>query len=482
MNFNTKYKAIVIGSGPGGAVCATLLAERGLNVLMIESGGNFQMNEIPLFSSTEMNKKYKNGGITPAFGNPPITYVEGSCVGGGSEVNSGLYHRLPETVLDKWINQHGLSIDHSFLEKTYNTIEKDINISYMPGTPPKASMKLKIGADKLGWDAREIPRWYKYEGQSEADGGTKQSMTETFIPRFLKAGGTLKTRTSVQRFQKTSAGFEVFCETENGENAGQKTAANFQCEYLFLAAGATGTPTLLLKSGISRRVGQTLSLHPTFKFSARFEEEINTSNMGVPVHQVKQFSPEISFGCSISSKAYIGLALNDSQNLQRADEWQKIANYYIMICPEGLGKVNLLPFFRSPLVRFSMTKRDQNNLRRGYRLLTRLLFEAGAVELFPSVSKPLTLKNYKKVDELDKLSMKMLNLMTIHLFCSVPMGGSKSAAPVNNDGEMWDVKNLFVVDGSALCTSPSVNPQGSLMAFSMMNTLKFLKKNIKNEL
>lgn len=474
-----NFKAIIIGSGPGGAVCATLLAERGLDVLLIEAGGNFSMNEVPLFSSSEMNFKYKNGGITPAFGAPPITYVEGACVGGGSEVNSGLYHRLPAEVLEKWEKQHGLAVDKGFLEKTYEQIERDIHISFMPKPLPTASMKLQTGADKLGWAAKEIPRWYKYDRPEDPNSGTKQSMSETFIPRFLKAGGTLLTRTEVLKFEKNGSGWDVHCTTDL--QVGEPSHPNrpggrwYTCENLFLAAGSTATPTLLLRSGFQKGIGKTLSLHPTFKFAARFPEQITDENTGVPVHQVKQFSPELSFGCSISSKPYIGLALNDTQNLRRIEEWRHIANYYTMICPEGLGRVRTLPFFRSPLVSFSLTKKDQVNLRRGYRLLARLLFEAGATELFPSVGKPISIKNYSDLDEIDRLAVKNLNLMTIHLFCSVPMGGSKTDAPLDSDGRVREARNLFVVDGSALCTSPSVNPQGSIMAFSMMNTLKFLK-------
>ena len=35
-------------------------------------------------------------GASAAIGNPFIAYAEGRCVGGGTEINSELYHRLPE--------------------------------------------------------------------------------------------------------------------------------------------------------------------------------------------------------------------------------------------------------------------------------------------------------------------------------------------------------------------------------------------------
>ena len=42
-----------------------------------------------------MEQKYKYGGLNPTINNPKVAYVEGSCVG-GSEVNSGFYHRTPK--------------------------------------------------------------------------------------------------------------------------------------------------------------------------------------------------------------------------------------------------------------------------------------------------------------------------------------------------------------------------------------------------
>ena len=54
------------------------------------------------FSAEEMTRKYRNGGPLIALGRPPVAYAEGRCVGGTSEINSGLYHRPPPEVLAEW--------------------------------------------------------------------------------------------------------------------------------------------------------------------------------------------------------------------------------------------------------------------------------------------------------------------------------------------------------------------------------------------
>ena len=65
--------------------------------------------------------------------------------------------------------------------------------------------------------------------------------------------------------------------------------------------------------------------------------------MGVPIHQVKHFE-NISFGCSVSNKAYIGIGLLDTFNYDKIKYWKKMASYYSMTS-EGVGKIYCLYHF-----------------------------------------------------------------------------------------------------------------------------------------
>ena len=93
---------LIIGSGPGGALTAWELKKNKKNVLLIESGSYHNLDSCKPFSTLEMEQKYKYGGLNPTFNNPKISYVEGNCAGGGSEINSGFYHRTPRDVIDNW--------------------------------------------------------------------------------------------------------------------------------------------------------------------------------------------------------------------------------------------------------------------------------------------------------------------------------------------------------------------------------------------
>ena len=475
-----RAEIVVIGSGPGGAITACLLAEAGRDVLLVEEGEHLPLSSCTPFTTDEMLQKYRNGGQTVALGKNKIAYVEGRCVGGGSEINSGLYHRTPPEILERWRKEFQVeALAEKDLSSHFEQCERDVSVSKLPHAAPPASLKLHDGATKLGWKSLEIPRWYRYDdsvpqsaiGNQQSAMGRRQSMTETFIPRFLKAGGRLLSSTRANHIRQNGGGWLI--------EAAHKTsgAIGIVADSLFLCAGAVHTPALLRRSGITRNIGNSLQVHPTAKIVARFPDDVNSSDMGVPVHQVKEFSPRLSFGCSISSPAYVALGLLDHPEVARETSrtWQRTATYYTMITSEGQGTIRALPTFRDPLVRYTLTEVDRRNLSDGLRKLAQALFASGATELFPSLTRGPVLRGDNCLSKIpDVLPDGLANLMTIHLFSSCPMGEDKSRCATDSFGRVHGFKNLFVNDASLLCTAPGVNPQGSIMAIARRNVLKFL--------
>ena len=466
---NFRAEIVVIGSGPGGAITACLLAEAGRDVLLLEEGAHLPLTSCEPFSKNEMLQKYRNGGQTVALGKNKIAYVEGRCVGGGSEINSGLYHRTPPEILERWQKEfHVEALSEKDLSPHFEASERDVSVSLLPGVAPLASLKLHDGATKLGWKSFEAPRWFRY---ATGGVGQRQSMTETFIPRFLKAGGQLLPETRALQFRQAGNGWLIDAQHQS---TGQIEIA---AETLFLCAGAIHTPARLRRSGVTRNIGDSLLVHPTTKIVARFPEEVNSADMGVPVHQVKEYSPRLSFGCSISSPAYLALGLIDHPEVARetAHAWQRTAIYYAMITSEGHGTVRTLPGFRDPLVRYGLTTADRRNLADGLHKLAQILFASGATELFPSLTHGAVLRDGNSLGKLPEvLPDGLANLMTIHLFSSCPMGEDRSRCATDSFGRVHGFKNLFVNDASLLCTAPGVNPQGSIMAIARRNALKFL--------
>jgi choline dehydrogenase-like flavoprotein len=288
---------------------------------------------------------------------------------------------------------------------------------------------------------------------------------------LLKSGGQLLPRTRVERIRQDGHKWTI-----NARHA-STGAIRISTERIFVCAGAVQTPALLRRSGITQNIGNSLRLHPTVKVVARFAESVNSAKMGVPVHQVKEFAPRFSFGCSISTPPYLTLALLDHPEQARevSRAWPQMATYYAMITGQGFGSVRMLPGIRDPLVRYRLMEPDRRDLGEALRKLCDALFEGGATHIYPAVTGSGALRERDELGSLpNTLSNGMGNLMTIHLFSSCPMGEDRNKCATDSFGKVHGFKNLFVNDASLLCTAPGVNPQGSIMALARRNTLHFL--------
>ncbi len=468
-------RVLVIGSGPGGAITAALLAEAGLEVALLENGPNLPLESCPPFSLTEMTQKYRNGGLTPAMGRTKIAYVEGCCVGGGSEINSGLYHPTPPEILEHWRARYQLAdASEREMQQHFSACEHDLSVSLMPFPGPAAGEKMQKGAKALGWKALEVPRWFKYSPSSAEPNqfrAERQSMTKTFIPRFLSAGGKLFPQTRALKVFQESGRWTVRALSADGQEK------MFVGEFLFLCCGAIQTPALLRRSGITKNIGNTLQLHPTVKVAARFRDVVNPPESGVPPHQVKQFAPSLSFGCSISSLPYLALSLMDTP--VRAEELpglcSRMAVYYSMITTPTMGSVRPLPGFGDPLVRYNLRREDLRQLADGLRKLCELLLAAGAEVIYPSLARGSVIQSADDLQQIPAvLESATANLITIHLFGSCPMGENQDVCAADSFGRVHGLSDLYINDASLLCSAPGVNPQGSVMAFARRNTLHFL--------
>ncbi len=469
----TRAEVAVIGSGPGGSMTACLLAEHGRDVVLIEEGPDLALDSCAPFSRDEMIQKYRNGGLTVAMGRTKVAYVEGRCVGGGSEINSGLHHRTPPEILEQWRTTFQIeALSEIELKPHFEAIERELSVSYLPGPAQPASLRLHEGANSLGWSSIEVPRWYSYAptpGNSAA--GVKQSMTQTLVPRARRAGANVLAQTRVRRLRRRGASWHIEI-----EDAALTRRRVLIADKVFLACGTIQTPALLQRSGLAPLGGRSLHMHPTVKVVAQFADDVNAPGMGVPVHQVKEFAPRFSFGCSISAPPHLALAMLDhpEQAAFAREHWRRFAIYYAMIGGGG-GSVRSLPYFRDPLVRYRLAESDRIDLAEALRQLCRCLFAAGAQVLYPSITGSRPFRCLTDIDELPaELPAKRTNLMTIHLFSSCPLGENRSRCVADSFGRVHGTSNLWIADGSLLPGPPGVNPQGSILAITRRNALHFL--------
>ena len=467
---------LVIGSGAGGATTAALVAEAGYDVLVVEEGKWIEQGAVAPFSLDQMDQQYRSGGVTVALGLPSIAYTEGRCAGGGTEVNSGLYRRPPTEVIERWRDRWNIEdLDPDDLLELAAEVEAAIHVVPLPGPATQASDMLRKGADALGWKHDESPRWMKYPDGNPRH-GQRQSMTRTYLPRAASAGARIITECRVDKLNLTHGR----ATSADVTLANGKTGA-IRFQQVFVCGGAIQTPAILQRSGLHRNIGKTLAVHPTVKLSARFADELNVSD-DVPVHQVKEFAPDLSFGGSASHAGLVALSLLDqwSDFKGAIEQWRHMAVYYAAITSQGRGRVVSVPGFKDPVVTYRLTSRDRELLRSGLSRLALLLLEAGATEVYPSFrTAPIIRGRGDLAATQSRFSANKASVMTVHLCSTVPLGENLDLCAANSHGLIHETKNVFVNDASLLPDAPGVNPQASVMAVALRNARHFIR-NKKN--
>ena len=440
------YDVAIVGGGPGGGLVFHECRRRGLNVVLFEKGGRIPLDESRAYSSSEMLEKYKSCGQTIMLGSPLIQYVEGSVLGGGSEINSGIYHRIPPKILEEWKEDFGLEFDRDVLDSACSDNEKLLHVA-RDSCVSTTSERLRSRAEARGFDVVQAPRWFK--------DGTRQSMSQTV---FRTASESIRTRTEVRRIKETSGSVDV-----HHVRTGSGIKGVTRAKYVWICGGSIDTPMLLKRSGFrNANISRNLMCHPTVKLLVQFRDEGHERGPPVGVHQVK-LDDDASFGCSIGTPSYLMLHMLDKSRQTKekvASGLNRCAVYYCMIRPRSTGRVRSL--LGAPLVAYWLSEDDK------LRLLDGLL---GLGDLFDTDDVELLVPSVSGIDDLESLRnqpastvINKLNVMTIHLFGSCRMSSSEMTGVVDEDCRVFGSQRVYIGDSSIIPSAPGVNPQGPLMA------------------
>jgi choline dehydrogenase-like flavoprotein len=467
-----QTEVLVIGSGAGGSTTAARLTAAGRTVTVVEEGPWIDPDAVEPFSLEEMVLKYRHRGSSATLGSPPVAYAEGRCVGGSTEINSGLWHRLPAYLSEEWRRTYRIEeFGEDVLDHYAEQVEEAQGVSRLPSAPPPSSATLERGAAKLGWRAVEFPRVFRYDEQGR---GVKQTMARTLIPAAVGGGATVLPDCRVSKLCQQGDRVTGAC-CERTRPDGTVESLLIEAEHVFVCGGAIQTPALLQRSGIRGQAGRGLKLHPTVKIAARFPSPLD--HAGVPMHRVTEFAPSLTIGGSVSRKGHIALALSDSAAdfSEALADWERVYVYYAAIRGDASGRVVAVPGLKAPVVSYRLTEGDMSRLARGLIHLGEVLLAAGATELYPSI---IGGRVVRRSDELvswwDAVERSSANLMTVHLTSSVRMGEDRSRTAADSFGSVWGLRNLRVNDASLLPDAPGVNPQAAIMTIAARNADHFL--------
>ncbi len=461
----------VVGSGPGGAVTAALLAEAGRDVLVVEEGPDPAGSAAAPFSFDEMRRLYRAGGLSISIGSAPVNLIEARCLGGGSSVNNGLYFPPQADVLANWRAEYGVeACSPEDLRPHVAACEEALAVAPWAGPLPRASTVLAEGAAALGWTAMAVPKMRDQTPGAPWSDGTRapyRSMNRSFLPRLRAAGGRIVHGTRAAALRAEGGGWLL--ETSGGA---------IRADRVVLAGGALQTPLLLRRSGFRGGVGDGLGLQLILKLVAEFDEEVNAPDLGMPVHQIKTFAPRLTIGCGISTPGQLALCLREHPAVLASlhEAWRRMAVYTVIVTARARGTVRAPVRGATPLVRFAPAAEDWRALAEGQRHGCRALLAAGARAVH--LAGGATVRRLSEIDALPgDLSAAPPPVLALHLSSTCAMGEVPERCPTDSFGRLRGARGIQVADASLLCAPPTVNPQGTIMAFAHRNARRLAQED-----
>lgn len=482
-NFSERCDVCVIGSGPGGGVVAKELSEQGHSVVLLEEGGHYTVNEWDGRPAKGLSMMYRGGGTTGTLGNPFISITLGKCIGGTSTVNSATCFRTPGPILKKWRDELGLdTMNEANLNPYFDRVEKIVNVTELPwDVLGNNANVVKRGCDVLGHTCRPLKHNVKdCKGCGPCQFGcpenAKQSVNVTYIPLADKKGARIYANCradSVIINNGVAAGVRAtVVDPKTGRGVYDVTV---DAKAVVVSCGSLLSPSFLRWSGLkNRHIGRHLQIHPAGRVVALMDEVVEGWKGVSQGAYVDDFEDEgimlegVMVHPSLMLAALPGVG---AAHKEMALNYRNLAAFGVMVHDETEGRVlkGYHPKRRKGVLATYMIKRsDADKLKRGIAYLSRIFFAAGARRVYTGISSMPVLNTMEDADRLLKHRIKPnhIETMAFHPLGTCRMAAGPALGAVDKYGESFEVKNLYVADGSIIPTSLGVNPQITIMAVS----------------
>jgi choline dehydrogenase-like flavoprotein len=217
-------RAIVVGSGAGGATAAKELSAKGMEVLLIEKG--------PAIDEKDVSQYYANVGSG-------MRILRTCCLGGTTRVSGGNGVR----VLEKGLRVLGLDLQEEFAEA-----ERELGVRTLPDSHfGDGTKKIMAAAEKLGFPVEKMPKFIdpaKCVPCGKCASGCPNSAKWSalaFVKQAERNGAKVLTDRTVDDIL-----------VKKGDVIGVISKDKvISADIVVLAAGALETPRLLKKQGLS---------------------------------------------------------------------------------------------------------------------------------------------------------------------------------------------------------------------------------------
>ena len=414
---------LIIGSGPGGAVAAQRESSAN-NVLVVERG---------LLPRTPHQNHHTLGHVMNDFNlagqelilsaNIP-QFAQARVIGGGSEINSGLYHKLPEKIKDEFVL--GLKLTHAQWDASETHIENWLDPIAMDVRQNQSVIAL--GAQSLGLENVNVPRWRTYDTKG---GFVHRGMIETFWSRFVQdLNHNIQYGIEIKKIDVSNSEFVRII----GFNYLTSTSVEYRAKRVHVSAGPISTPYLLAKSGLISWSSTDFQWHPMIRVVARTNEDVLGWN-DIDPFQAWTSDRKLKFGSAVSTSSLLAINLRKQINEK---ESRSLRSYYVSFSSTGKG--GIVPYTSMPWYRYSETDRKLSSS--GLTALRDLVSAGGGKIL--------------NQDELEPMKQS-----TVHIFGSLP---ANSSSYIPGTSRLISDERILVSDGSLLPIGPGVNPQGVIMS------------------
>jgi long-chain-alcohol oxidase len=479
---------VVVGSGAGGGTAAAVLAQAGLDVVILEAGRYFTEADFDGDELSGFDRLYLNGGgMASADGGIGLLAAQG--LGGTTLVNYTFSFRTPDHVRREWAGQHGLAtVASEEFDRSLDAVWERIGVNSEHSVPSRRDETIRAGLDRLGWDwqvmqrnvrgcTEEVCRLCHYGCQL----GAKQSTLKTWVQDAHDAGARVLVETRAER---------VTIEGGKARGVEARTAAGrrvtVRARAVVTACGALHTPVLLGRSGVrSRALGKHLRLHPVLVVWGHFDEEVRPwEGMLSSTFSDQDFDMDgHGYGVKyehVATPPSILLSFSPWRGGRHHAELMQALPYTgglgVLLRDHGVGEVRA-GRDGEPIVRYRLHPDDVRRMRRGVRGAARVVEAMGARRIFSSHSKwvayePGTrgdLDGFMRDADACGWGPGRAHLTSFHIMGSARMGRSPDDSVCDPSGQVWNVPRLYVCDGSAFPTASGVNPMVTIEALAHMN-------------
>jgi choline dehydrogenase-like flavoprotein len=482
-----RCEVCVIGSGAGGGVAAAVASAAGKEVIVLEAGGYFDDADFDGAELKGFERLYAECGFASTRDHS-VGLLAGECLGGGTVVNYTTSFRTPDDIREEWADAGAAWVRGGEFTRSLDAVCERLHVNRDHNRISHREQVMERGLRRLGWHVEAMPRNVVGCEQGRICGycgygcsiGAKQSTTKTWLVDAQAHGARILVGTRAERV-RVERGFAAGVEARTKQ--GHRVVV--KCRHVVVACGAIHTAALLLRSGLeNRHIGRHLHLHPVSNVCGIFAEEIRPwEGTMQAIYSDQHRFLTANYGVKYETTALqpvIAMAVmpwrEPGDYRARMTELRHTAPIGVLLRDRGEGRVTI-DREGHPVASYSLSDYDRRHMQRGFRGAAEILEAAGAKRIYSPHAKLCSYEPGKRgsidgfMQDMDTAGWgnAQLALFSFHIMGTARMGDSPYSSATNPQGETWEAKNLFVMDGSSFPSASGVNPMISIEAIAHRN-------------